>query len=50
LFVRLIAAAAAVAPNATLESPVPMNEYRFNTSVTPSREEQSAISTPTIIA
>ena len=40
----------AIAPNATWESPSPINEKRFRTSVTPSSEEHIAISTPTIIA
>ena len=48
--VRPNTAATAIAPNATWESPSPMNENRFKTSVTPSREEQSAISTPTASA
>ena len=43
-------AAIAIAPNATWESPSPMKENRFSTSVTPNREEQSAINTPTISA
>ena len=43
-------AAMAMAPNATWDRPSPMKENRFSTSVTPSREEQSAISTPTMRA
>ena len=43
-------AAIAMAPNATWESPSPMKENRFSTSVTPRRDEQSAISTPTMSA
>lgn len=35
------------APNATCESPSPINENRFSTSVTPSSDEHSAISSPT---
>jgi hypothetical protein len=50
LFVKLIAPAIAVEPKATFDKPVPINEYRFNTSVTPKSEEHRAISTPTIIA
>ena len=42
--------AIAMAPNATWDSPSPMKEKRLSTSVTPSKEEQSAISTPTISA
>ena len=40
-------AAMAIAPNATWESPSPMKEKRFSTSVTPSSDEHRAISTPT---
>ena len=43
-------AAIAMTPNATWESPSPMKENRFSTSVTPRRDEQSAISTPTMSA
>ena len=50
LFVKFNTAATAIAPNATWESPSPINEKRFRTSVTPSSEEHIAISTPTIIA
>lgn len=35
------------APNATCESPSPMNENRLSTRVTPSSDEHSAISSPT---
>ena len=42
--------AMAIAPNATWESPSPIKEKRFRTSVTPRREEHSAIKTPTINA
>lgn len=38
--------AAAIAPKATCESPSPIKDRRRSTSVTPSREEHSAISTP----
>lgn len=38
--------ATAIAPNATCESPSPMNESRFNTSGTPRRAAESEISTP----
>ena len=43
-------AAIAIAPKATWESPSPMKEKRFSTSVTPRSDEHSAISTPTIRA
>ena len=43
-------AAMDMAPNATWERPSPMKENRFSTSVTPSSEEHSAISTPTMSA
>lgn len=33
--------------NATLDNPVPINEYCFNTNVTPISEEHNAINTPT---
>lgn len=42
--------AMAMAPKATWERPSPMKEKRFSTSVTPSRDEQKAISTPTTSA
>ena len=42
--------AIARAPNATCERPSPINENRLSTSVTPSRDEHNAISTPTIRA
>ena len=42
--------ATAMAPNATWERPSPINEKRLSTRVTPRRDEQSAISTPTITA
>ena len=38
------------APNATCESPSPINEKRFNTNVTPKSDEHRAIRTPTIRA
>ena len=38
------------APNATWESPSPSREKRLRTSVTPRREEQRAIKTPTTSA
>ena len=44
------AAEVAIAPNATWESPSPINEKRLSTRVTPSSEEQTAIKTPTISA
>ena len=50
LLTKLKIVATAIAPKATCESPSPINEYRFKTSVTPKREEQSAIKTPTISA
>ena len=40
----------AIAPNATCDSPSPINENRFSTSVTPKSEAHSATSTPTIRA
>ena len=49
-FVSPATAATAMAPNATCESPSPMKEKRFSTSVTPNSDEQSAIRTPTISA
>ena len=42
--------AIASAPNATCESPSPMNENLLSTRVTPRSEEHKAISTPTISA
>ena len=42
--------AAAIAPKATWDSPSPTKENLFNTRVTPSSEEHSAINTPTINA
>ena len=45
-----IASAMQSAPNPTCESPSPIIEYRFKTSVTPSKAAQRATSTPTIIA
>ena len=50
LFCKCKTVAIASAPNATWESPSPMTEKRFSTSVTPSSEEQSAINTPAINA
>jgi len=50
LFEILSTEAIAIPPKATCESPSPIKEKRLSTSVTPSREEQSAISTPTISA
>ena len=38
------------APNATWLKPSPINEKRFKTKVTPSKEEHKAIKTPQIIA
>ncbi len=42
--------ATATAPNATWDKPSPIKENLFSTNVTPSKEEQSAINTPTISA
>ncbi len=39
-----------MAPKAMCESPSPIYERRFNTSVAPKRDEQSAINIPTINA
>jgi hypothetical protein len=39
-----------IPPKATCESPSPIKEKRLRTSVTPSREEQREMSTPTIKA
>ena len=39
-----------IPPKATWESPSPIKEKRLSTRVTPSREEQSDIKTPTIKA
>ena len=50
LLLKFSTDAMAIAPNATWDSPSPIKENRFSTSVTPRREEQSAISTPTIKA
>ena len=47
---RFNTAAMAIRPKATWDRPSPMKENRFRTSVTPSSEEQRAISTPTIRA
>ena len=47
LFVNCKMVAIDIARNATCESPSPINENLFNTSVTPSSEEQSATNTPT---
>ena len=49
-FVSFITLAMAMAPNATWESPSPINENLRRTSVTPRSEEQSAMRTPTINA
>ncbi len=49
-FETLSTVAMAIAPKATCDRPSPMNERRFKTSVTPSRDEHSAISTPAISA
>ena len=48
--VKFSTAAIAIAPKAVWESPSPINEKRFKTSVTPRSEEHRAISTPTIKA
>ena len=45
-----ITAAIHIAPNATWESPSPINENLFRTNVTPRSDEQSEINTPTIKA
>ena len=45
-----VSEATAIAPNATWDSPSPMNEKRLSTSVTPRSEAHSATSTPTISA
>ena len=50
LLLKFSTDAMAIAPNATWDSPSPIKENRFSTNVTPRREEQSAISTPTIKA
>ena len=50
LLTNLKIVATAIAPKATWESPSPIKEKRFNTSVTPKREEHNAIKTPTINA
>ena len=42
--------AIAKAPKETWDKPSPIKEKRFNTKVTPNKEEQSAIKTPTIKA
>ena len=49
-FVRLQTEAIAIAPKATWDKPSPMNENLLSTSVTPSNDEHSAISTPTMSA
>ena len=48
--VRPTTAAMAIAPNATCERPSPIYENLFNTRITPSSDEHSAISTPTMSA
>lgn len=50
LFVKFNTIDMATAPNATLANPSPMKEKRFKTSVTPNKEEHSAINMPTTIA
>ena len=50
LLLTLTTVATAIAPKATWDNPSPMYENRFSTSVTPSREEHSAIKTPAIRA
>ena len=50
LFVKFKIDATAIAPKATWDKQSPINEKRFNTSVTPSREEHRAIRIPTISA
>lgn len=50
LLVNCRIAAIAIARNATCERPSPIKENLFNTSVTPSSDEQRATSTPTIRA
>jgi len=49
-FVTFITAAMAMPPKATWERPSPMKEKRFSTRVTPRRDEQRDISTPTMRA
>ena len=39
--------ATAIAPNATCESPSPIKENLLSTNITPSKDAESAISTPT---
>ena len=48
LLASLNIVAIARAPKATWDSPSPMKEKRFSTRVTPRREEQRAVKTPTI--
>ena len=50
LFVMFKTLAMQIAPKATCERPSPINEKRLSTKVTPSREEQREIKTPTIKA
>ena len=50
LSVRFKIEAIAKAPKETWDKPSPIKENRFNTKVTPNKEEQSAIKTPTIKA
>jgi hypothetical protein len=50
VFVRSKIVAIASAPNATWDSPSPIYENLFNTNITPSNDEQSAIKVPTIRA
>ena len=50
LLVILNIDAMAIAPNATCESPSPIKENLFKTSVTPRSDEHKAIKVPTINA
>ena len=50
LLVNLNTVAIAIAPNAVCDSPSPINEKRFNTSVTPSNEAATEIKTLTMNA
>ena len=50
LFDKCKTAAIEIAPNATWESPSPMNENLFKTNVTPNNDEQREIKVPTINA
>ena len=47
LFINLKTLAMAIAPNATCDSPSPINEYRLRTSVTPKSDADNDITTAT---